>query len=148
RGYLQQLAAAQRAAADRVRAVAPSARVRWHYHYVADGFAVVVPSAKVAAIERLPGLEVWPNIRYHSLSLRVVHSPELIGADKLWGPALATAGNGMKIGIVDDGVDAAHSYFNPAGLSYPSGFPKGRTDLTTPKVIVQRAFAPASPRYK
>src|SRR5581483_2406158 len=44
--------------------------------------------------------------------------------------------------------DAAHAYFNPAGLSYPTGFPKGRTDLTTPKVIVQRAFAPASPRYK
>ena len=35
-----------------------------------------------------------------------------------------------------------HPYFNPAGYTYPPGFPKGQTALTTPKVIVQRTFAP------
>ena len=60
----------------------------------------------------------------------------MIGADKLWGPALATAGNGMKIGIIDDGVDATHQFFDPTGFTYPPGFPKGQTQFTTPKVIV------------
>ena len=67
--------------------------------------------------------------------------PEQIGADKLWGPNLETAGDGMKIGIIDNGLQATHPYFDPTGFSYPPGFPKGKTALTTPKVIVQRAFA-------
>ena len=144
-GYARELEAAQQQALANVRAAVPEARVRWRYRFVADGFAVVVPTADVQRLSRLPGLEVWPNVRYHSLSLQIVHSPELIGADKLWGPALATAGNGIKIGIIDDGVDASHPYFSPTGLSYPPGFPKGQTQLATPKVIVQRAFAPGSP---
>src|SRR5262249_14904733 len=73
--------------------------------------------------------------------------PQVIGADKLWGANLATAGQGVKIGIIDDGVDAKHVYFDPAGFSYPAGYPKGLTHFTTPKVIVQRTFAPSSPRY-
>ena len=66
----------------------------------------------------------------------------MIGADKLWGAGLATAGEGMKIGIIDDGIDARHVFFDPSSFSYPSGFPKGLTSKTTPKVIVQRVFAP------
>ena len=147
-GYARELAAAQRQAARNLLSAVPNARLRWRYRLVANGFAVVLPTADVPRLAKVPGLELWPNVRYHSLSLQVVNSPELIGADKLWGPGLATAGNGIKIGIIDDGVDAAHPYFSPAGLSYPAGFPKGRTDLTTPKVIVQRAFAPPSPTYK
>jgi hypothetical protein len=54
----------------------------------------------------------------------------------------------MKIGVIDDGVDAKHAYFDPADYTYPSGFPKGLTKDTTPKVIVQRVFAPSSPPYK
>ena len=46
----------------------------------------------------------------------------------------------MKIGIIDDGIDQTHPYFDPTGFSYPPGFPKGNTAYTTPKVIVARAF--------
>ena len=38
-------------------------------------------------------------------------------------------------------------FFDPTTFSYPTGFPKGLTKDTTPKVIVQRVFAPASPHY-
>ena len=51
----------------------------------------------------------------------------------------------MKIGIIDDGLDQSHPFFNPAGFTMPAGFPKGNTAYTTPKVIVARAFAPAEP---
>jgi subtilisin family serine protease len=126
----------------------PRAKLRWRYRFVLDGFAVVLPTADLPRLARVPGLEVWPNERYHSFSLQVVRSPEIIGADKLWGPGLATAGNGIKIGIIDDGIDASHPYFSATGLTYPPGFPKGQTQLATPKVIVQRAFAPVSPPWK
>ncbi|HEY3921751.1 MAG TPA: S8 family serine peptidase [Gaiellaceae bacterium] len=157
-GYEQELAAAQAEAAHNIRALTPLASIRWRYRIVADGFAVVLPSADVSRLAHVPGIaEVWPNVTYHSLSLRVMHtgksakivnSPELIGADKLWGATLATAGNGMKIGIIDDGLDTPHPYFDAANFNYPPGFPKGDTAAATPKVIVERAFAPAKPVYK
>ena len=89
---------------------------------------------------------MWPNVRYHSLAVKL--GPQQIGADKLWGPNFETAGNGMKIGIIDDGVEADHPYFDPNGFQYPPGFPKGQTQLATPKVIVQRTFTPPSPTWK
>ena len=74
-------------------------------------------------------------------------TPQLIGAPSVWGPTLATAGEGMKIGIIDDGIDQTHPFFSPTGYSYPTGFPKGQTAYTTPKVIVARAFAPPGTTY-
>ncbi|MGH3055757.1 MAG: S8 family peptidase, partial [Gaiellaceae bacterium] len=67
---------------------------------------------------------------------------------ELWGPNLATAGAGVKIGLIDDGIDEAHPYFKPAGYGYPAGFPKGNTAYTTPKVIVARAFPSPSTHWK
>ena len=145
--YRRRVDAAQNELARRVIAAVPGARVRWRYRLVANGFAVVVPSGAADGLARIPGVDaVWPNVRYHaSWSLG---GPEQIGADKLWGPTFATAGNGMKIAVIDDGLDATNPYFNPSGFQYPPGFPKGDTKYTTAKVIVQRTFAPPSPTWK
>ena len=77
-----------------------------------------------------PGATVWPSVRYHSLLNK---TPQLIGATTVWGPTLATAGEGIKIAILDDGFDQTHVFFSPDGYSYPTGFPKGNTQYTTPK---------------
>jgi subtilisin family serine protease len=143
--YLRTLAAAQRQLQARVTRVIPQARVRWHYGVVLDGVAVVVPRSRLGRLEALKGMTVWPTVTYHELLDR---SPQLIGAPTVWGPTLATAGQGIKIGIIDDGVDQTHVFFSPTGFSYPAGFPKGNTAYTTPKVIVARAFAPAEPVWK
>ena len=63
----------------------------------------------------------------------------MIGADALQAATGAT-GAGIKIGVVDDGIDQTNPYLSPAGFSYPAGFPKGNTLFTTPKVIVARSF--------
>ncbi len=147
RSYLARIDAEQSAVVQHLRAAVPAAQVRWHYRIVANGLAVVVPRSQVPELSHIAGIaEVWPNVRYHAL--RVAGGPEQIGADKLWGPTFETAGNGMKIGIIDDGLQASHPYFNPNGFQYPPGFPKGLTKDTTPKVIVQRVFTPASPTSK
>jgi len=145
--YGVQMRAAQNALAQRIVATIPGARTRWRYTHVANGLAVVLPRDELARLAATPGVAtVWPNVTYHAL--RDTAGPQQIGADQLWGPNLETAGNGMKIGIIDDGLEADHPYFNPAGYTYPPGFPKGQTQYTTPKVIVQRTFAPVSPSYK
>ncbi len=156
--YARRLAAVQARALRNLRRAIPALRVVWRYRIVADGFDVAVPTADLGLLTHVRGVaKVWPEITYHSLSVRrsrvprsvaVNQGPQVIGADKLWGANLATAGNGIKIGIIDDGIDAQHVYFDPAGLTYPPGFPKGLTRDTTPKVIVQRTFAPATPPYK
>jgi subtilisin family serine protease len=140
--YLRRLDAQQAAVSRLILSRLPDASIRWHYRLVANGLAVVLPHDEIAQLARVPGVaEVWPSVTYHSL--RTGAGPQQIGADKLWGPTFATAGQGMKIGIIDDGVDAAHPYFNPSGYQYPAGFPKGQTRFATPKVIVQRTFTPA-----
>lgn len=145
RSYLDRLAQTQRLVQSRIRAAIPTARLRWQYGIVLNGFAVVVPQSRLDRLARIPGVaQVWPNVRYHPLLDR---TPQLIGAPTVWGPTLATAGQGMKIGIIDDGIDQTHPFFNPAGYEYPAGFPKGQTTYTTPKVIVARAFAPASTQH-
>jgi subtilisin family serine protease len=144
--YLQRLATAQRALAARIRSAIPQSRVRWRYQVVANGIAVVVPADRVAQLDRIAGVaRVYPTVRYHALLDR---SPGEIGAPTLWGPNLGTAGQGVKIGIIDDGVDQSHQFFNPSGFSMPAGFPKGQTAFTTAKVIAARAFAPPTPSWK
>ncbi|HST18830.1 MAG TPA: S8 family serine peptidase [Gaiellaceae bacterium] len=147
RTYMRQLDSAQAELADRIETSLPQAEVRWHYKLVTDGLAVALPRSQAAALARIPGVvRVWPNVRFHTL--RDTAGPQQIGADKLWGPNFSTAGNGMKIGIIDDGLQATHPYFNPSGFTYPAGFPKGDTKYTTPKVIVQRTFTPPSTTWK
>jgi subtilisin family serine protease len=138
---LRRLAAAQRTLEARIETTVPDARVRWRYRIVANGLAVVVPRSRVAELARLPGVRtVYPNVAYRPALDR---APQQIGAPALWGPGLTgTTGAGLKIGIVDQGVDAKHPFFDPAGYAMPAGFPKGQTQFTSTKVIVARAFPP------
>ncbi len=90
-------------------------------------------------------MRVYPNVTYRALRSS---SPAFIGAPALWGQTLSSAGNGVKIGIIDDGLDKTHPYFSARGYRMPPGFPKGQKSLTSAKVIVARAFAPRTPKWK
>ena len=79
---------------------------------------------------------IYPSLGYR---LDTNKSPSVIHADQFWANT-GGRGEGVKIGVVDDGIDAHNPFFDPAGFSYPAGFPKGQTKFTTPKVIVARAF--------
>jgi subtilisin family serine protease len=145
-GYLHELEAGQAQLERRIAGAVPSAKVRWHYRYVLDALAVVVPRGQIDRLAALPGVaRVYESVEYHSL---LDQSVPLIKAPTLWGPTLATAGQGIKVGIIDDGVDQAHRFFSPAGFAMPSGFPKGNTAYTTAKVIVARAFPPPGATWK
>ena len=143
--YLRTLASAQRSLQGRIASAIPDASIRWRYSVVLDGFAVVLPKAELGRLAAIPGATVWPTVTYHSL---LNTGPQLIGAPAVWGPTLATAGQGVKIGVIDDGVDQRHAYFDASDFAYPAGFPKGNTTFTTPKVIVARAFTPPGETWK
>jgi minor extracellular serine protease Vpr len=138
--YLARLRREQSVVARRIERVLPGARVRRHYTTVLDGLSVVLRPGQIHALHRVEGIDaVYPNLRYHPLTDTV---PEVIGAPGLWGSNLVGAGAGIKVAVVDDGIDARHPFFAPRGLVAPPGFPKGARSYTTGKVIVARAFAP------
>ncbi|MGE5274385.1 MAG: S8 family peptidase [Verrucomicrobiota bacterium] len=145
--YLASLANTQRALAARITTTIPGSRVTWRYGVLLDGVGVLLPRSDLGRLSATPGVsKVWPNVAYRPLLDR---SPQLIGADQMWGaPSFSTAGNGIRIGIVDDGVDQAHPFFNPSGYAMPPGFPKGNTAFTTAKVIVARAFPAPETTWK
>ncbi len=132
----------QRAFRGELAAQLPEARLGWRYRLVANGYSVTLPAAQQARLRDLAGVrDVLPTASY---APRVAASPQQIGAPALWGQTLDTAGQGVKIGIIDSGIDSGHPYFDPTGYTMPPGFPKGQQRFTTAKVVVARAFPPAS----
>jgi subtilisin family serine protease len=139
-GGSAQIAAEQNAFRAAVSSTLPDARIRWTYRLVQNGLAVSLPTRQLPELRRLPGVrDVFASVSYGP---QLDRSPGQIGAPAVWGPGLATAGQGIKIGIIDSGVDESHPFFDPTGYAMPSGFPKGQRKYTTAKVIVARAFPP------
>jgi len=144
--YVQALTAQQSRIAARIERRVPGARVRWRYAITFNGLAVVVPRSQVSRLAHVSGIaHVWPTARFH---LKLDRTPQLIGAPTLWGPTFSTAGQGMKIGVIDEGVDQTHPFFDPTGFTMPAGYPKGNTSFTTAKVIAARAFAPPGATWR
>jgi subtilisin family serine protease len=132
----------QRAFRRELSHAVPSARVGWRYRIVANGYSVSVPAGRLATLRTLAGVrDVLPTATYVP---RETAGPEQIGAPAIWGDTLGSAGQGVKIGIIDSGIDPSHPYFDPAGYAMPAGFPKGQERFTTAKVIVARSFPPKS----
>ena len=142
----RQIDGQQRRFTAALRASIPEATVRWRYRLVANGLAVVVPRPDLPRLSRLPGVkQVFADVSYQTLA-----GPDAatIRARDLPGSTLGNAGAGIKIGIIDDGVDQKHAFFDPSGYTMPEGFPKGQAAYTTAKVIVARAFPPAGASWK
>jgi subtilisin family serine protease len=137
RAYLVRLARSQAAAAAQLERAIPAAAVQQRYRILINGFAVGLPARDLPKLARLGFVgKVSPSVRY---TLNTNESPAIIGAPQFQA-ATGMRGDGIKIGVVDDGVDPTNPYFSPAGFQYPAGFPRGGKKWTTPKIIVARTF--------
>ena len=142
--YRARLARVQDVAIAAVRAAIPRAVIQERYSILLDGFAVSVPAKSLPKLLRVGGVtKIYPSVSYYATMDR---GPSVIHATDLQA-ATGDKGQGVKIAVVDTGVDSSSPFLNPAGFSYPPGFPKGNTAKTTPKVIVARVF-PGEPRDK
>jgi minor extracellular serine protease Vpr len=137
RTYMAELSRAQAAVAAAVRAAIPAARIQEHFRILLDGFAVELPARSLPTLFRVAGVaKVYPSLSYFATMDR---GPSVIHATDL-SASTGDQGQGVKIGVVDTGVDPTSPFLAPAGFSYPAGFPKGDHRLTTPKVIVAKVF--------
>jgi subtilisin family serine protease len=137
RAYLARLAVAQRRAAVELKRAIPEATFGRSFRVVLNALTVRVPSKRVPALARLSFVRtLFPSLRY---TLALNRSPSVIGADQFWA-GTGMRGDGVKIGVVDDGIDWQNPFFDPNGYAFPPGFPKGQLEYTSQKVIVARSY--------
>ncbi|MFB3828201.1 MAG: S8 family serine peptidase [Bryobacteraceae bacterium] len=110
---------------------------------VANALFVDMPDDAAAQVASMPGVKrVVPMRKFHLLLDRAVL---LHKAADVWNRVGAEhAGEGVKIAIIDSGIDSSHPGFRDSSMAAPDSFPRaGRTsDLayTNSKVIVARSY--------
>jgi subtilisin family serine protease len=127
----------------RTRLEAAEAKILGSLDSVVNAFIVDIPDEKAAQLASIPGVaRVHPVRRFKPLLDQALPLHRIPEAWQQVG--LANAGLGMKIGIIDTGIDADHAGFQDASLPIPSGFPRANTDsdliFTNHKVIVARSY--------
>jgi len=102
-------------------------------------FVRVAPDG-AAALKNVPGVK-W--VQYlPPLKPLLNAAVNLVGMPAAWNSigGSANAGAGVKIGIIDTGIDQNHPGFKDAGFTPPAGFPAGDAGYTNNKVIVARSY--------
>jgi minor extracellular serine protease Vpr len=109
-----------------------------------NALLVEIPDAKAADLARLPGVKSVYPVRVFEMSLD--HALPLHHVPGAWSQiGIGNAGAGIKIGMIDSGIEIGHPGFNDGGFTAPAGFPVAGalSDLayTNNKVIVARSYA-------
>ena len=112
---------------------------------VSNTLIVDMPDSLVEQVAALPGVkrvrkaQVYKTHLDHALPLH--HIPDawaVVGG-------MANAGQGIKIGMIDSGIDITHPGMQDSTMQVPAGFPKvnanADTAFTNSKVIVARSYA-------
>jgi hypothetical protein len=138
RRHMQSLAAAQaRLETELARqhiAVTGSVRV------LLNAIFVRIQAGRVNELRTLPGVhavELLPHVHRH-----LDQAVQLMGVPDAWNTlgGQANAGAGVKIGVIDTGIDQTHAAFQDPALAVPDGYPKGDASFTNNKVIVARSY--------
>jgi minor extracellular serine protease Vpr len=95
-------------------------------------------AAAIPGVKRVRKAQTYKPMLDHALPLhKVPEAWNRVGVDK--------AGLGIKIAIIDSGIEIGHPGMQDATLSVPAGFPKMNADsdvaFTNSKVIVARSYA-------
>src|SRR3954447_14017586 len=92
---------------------ATSAHTLFTVHNVYAGIAVRTDATRLAALSRVSGVvAVRPLPTYHATNASTV---PLVGAPDVWNGAGNNTGEGVRIGIIDTGIDYTHANFGGTG---------------------------------
>ncbi len=131
---------------DTVRAAIAerSGVVRDSLERVMNALIVDIDESRLAELESLPGVrKIYRDRQAH---FDMDHAIGLVKARDAWRLAGGgdQAGKGMKIAIVDTGIDITHPAFKDDSLVVPNGYPKTSREIdsqgTNRKVIVARGY--------
>jgi minor extracellular serine protease Vpr len=119
----------------------PQVEVVTEYAVTFNGLGLKLNGISLKEASRGPGVVITGySGTYHKA---MSNSTSLINAGPLWQElgGQANAGAGMKVGVIDSGVDPTHPFLQPnEDMHMPDGYPKGDTRFTSNKVIVAKVF--------
>ena len=90
---------------------------------IANAVFVSADAAGIAEMTKLPG--VLGAVRLRRYSMKLNRATQLINAPAAWGilGGSANAGAGVKIAILDSGIDQSNAAFQDRSLVMPKGYP-------------------------
>lgn len=129
-----------------LRANAPKARVTSEYDVALNAVSVDLNGTSVDVLRTAPGV-VAATLEQNYVMLADPVDPDLslINAIAGWGAGAANgAGAGVKVAVIDSGIDFSHPCFSGAGAP-AGGYPaysgdRGESQFTNSKVIVAKTF--------
>ncbi|HVA86180.1 MAG TPA: S8 family serine peptidase, partial [Candidatus Saccharimonadales bacterium] len=136
----QSLSARQVPVEARLRSL--GGQVLGSYQTVYNGIKVRIAQGRLASIRALPGV-----IGVHALRLMTpdnIHGVPLVGAPSVWNGLNGLHGEGIKVAIIDTGIDYTHANFGGPGTvaAYDAAFASD-TQPADPTM-----FGPNAPRVK
>jgi subtilisin family serine protease len=102
-------------------------RVLYRLQRTLNGIAAYLPPERVDELRALPEIRairpLIPKTLDHTTSV------PLIGAPQLWGGSAALHGEGVRIGVIDSGIDYLHTDFGGSGLA--ADYARNNTSVIT-----------------
>ena len=113
-----------------------------NYEVAYNGMKVRIGRDKVAALAAMPGvIGVHPVRLFRPTNVRSV---PYIGAPAVWGAVPGLRGEGVKIAIIDTGIDYTHANFNGPGTA--AAYEEAHASET--QAADPTLFGPSAPRVK
>lgn len=145
KAYRAQLSALRNDYKAWLRANVPGAKVTGEFDIALNAVAVQLNGATLAQVSATP---MVTNAQYQGLYYPNVTDPDmpLISAPQAWAQAggSGNAGAGVKVAIIDTGIDITHPCFSDAG--YAAQTQLGNHSLTNNKVIAAKVFSNRTPQ--
>jgi minor extracellular serine protease Vpr len=144
KSYRAQLSAQRNEFKRWLQANAPKAKITGQFDIALNAVGVQLNGV---SLEKLASAPMVQHVEYEGLYYPTVNDPDLdlIHAMEAWsvGGGSANAGEGIKVAILDTGIDSTHACFDDAG--YPDMPQLGDSAFTNNKVIVAKVFNNKTP---
>ncbi len=118
----------------------PKANVEHEYAILFNG--LVVSGVSREELARLPGVKSVTRTDTILYTPTLDATLDMIGVSDFWQSlgGQGSAGEGVRVAVIDTGIDIFNPFFDPTQFAMPEGYPLGETAFTTAKVIAARAY--------
>jgi minor extracellular serine protease Vpr len=143
-GERNSIVAARTAEQDALRSAIErhGGKILAHLQSALNGVKVSIPRNRIAELRRLPGVVAVLNVGlYHRMNVNAV---PLVGAPLAWQSAGHFQGQGVKIAILDTGIDYTHANFGGPGTVAAYNAAKATDTLPADPAL----FGPSAPKVK
>jgi minor extracellular serine protease Vpr len=116
------------------------AKVTSSNQLLVNALFVEATPAQAKQLRHTPGVALVDKLR--PMKRHLNRALDLMNVRTAWASVNGeqNAGAGVKIAVLDTGIDQNHAAFQENGLQYPDGFPKGDASYTNRKVIAARSY--------